>query len=176
MADLSPRTAAVACVHVCRHVTKPGLSATCEQPCRDDHYFEIEAAPTEVLLPTSVRRLSLLPAPSPLYPAPRAHCRAQRALTVAFHHVVALRRPMSLLLPCKPVCSSPKCRMQRVHIVTRSRMTPLSRAHHALQVVNRCVSRRWRSASVAEFQTMLHTLGLFACVASRLVRVLIHTR
>ncbi len=138
--------------------------------------IEIEAAPTEVLLPTSARRLSLLPAPSPLYPAPRAHCRAQRALTVAFHHAVALSRPMSLLLPCKPVCSSPKCRMQRVHIVTRSRMTPLSRAHHAWQVVNRYVSRRWCSASVAEFETMLHTLGLFACVASRLVRVLIHTR
>ena len=62
--------------------------------------------------------------------------------------------------------------MQRV----RSRLTPLSRAHHALQVVNRSVSRRWRSASVAELETMLHTFCLFACVASRLVRILIQAR
>ena len=66
--------------------------------------------------------------------------------------------------------------MQRMRIVTRSRLTPLSLAHHALQVVTRSASRRWRSASVAELETMLHTFCLFACVASRLVRILIQAR
>jgi hypothetical protein len=54
--------------------------------------------------------------------------------------------------------------MQRVRIVTRSRLTLLSRANHALQVANRSVSRRWRSANVAEFGTKRIIVGNMAAL------------
>jgi hypothetical protein len=106
-------------------------------------------------------------------PAPIAVCSGRWPSPSITPLLLAARCPSSSPATLFVLLQNVSC---SVCIVTRSRLTPSSRAHHALQAVNRSVSRRWRSASVAEFERMLHTFCLFACVASRLVHILIQAR